>query len=61
LFYSNKDWLINFYLQGQSDATEKVISDYMDYTDGYAVTVELNIPISDVHGPGHQVGFCLTS
>lgn len=60
LFYSNKDWLVNFYLQGISDATEAVIKPYMSYTDGYAVTVAMNFPVAET-SVGQEIGFCLTS
>lgn len=60
LFYSNKDWLVNFYLQGISDATETIIKSYMNYSDGYAVTVAVNFPASEA-AIGQDIGFCLTS
>ena len=60
VFYSNIDELVNFYLQGSSDATEAVISGFNTYTDGYAVTVSYNFKQSALL-PGYNVGFCLTS
>jgi len=60
VFYSNIDQLVNFYLQGSSDATETVIGNFNTYTDGYAVTVSYNFRQSDLL-PGFNVGFCLTS
>jgi len=46
LLYSNEDQLVNFYLQGISDASEAIISAYNSYTDGYAVQISYNFPVS---------------
>lgn len=48
VFYSNIDELVNFYLQGASDATEAIVSNYNTYTDGYAITVNYSFPQSSV-------------
>jgi hypothetical protein len=60
LLYSNEDQLVNFYLQGISDASEAIISNLNTYTDGYSVQISYNWPVSTTDINEHN-GFCLTS
>lgn len=60
LLYSNEDQLVNFYLQGVSDATEAVVNNYNLYSDGYAMQISYNFPVSTT-GINEYNGMCISS
>lgn len=60
MLYSNEDELVKFYLQATSKATENIISNYLRYTDGYAVRYSVNFQPSYLFEE-HTWGWCVTS